>query len=174
MRILVTGAAGAGTSTLGRAVAGALNAAFVDADELYWSPTVPPFMAKRDALERAALLRESVSDTRPVVVAGSIAGWDSALEDAFDLVVFLRAPAQLRVERLRTREQQRFGRVDEQFIAWAEQYDTGNMPGRSLTRHLAWLEARRCPVLHLSGADTVEALLSAVQEALGRELAKRR
>jgi adenylate kinase family enzyme len=162
MRIVVTGASGSGTSTLGRAVARALQAAFVDADDLFWLPTDPPFKAKRDAAERAALLHDYLSANPSIVVAGSVYGWGAELEQAFDLVVFLHAPAEVRVARLRERERTRFGRVDEEFIAWAEQYDVGDMPGRSLARHLAWLDSRTCRVLRLSGTENVEVLRSAV------------
>jgi adenylate kinase family enzyme len=166
MRILVTGASGSGTSTLGRALATALQAAFVDADDLFWLPTDPPFKLKRDAAERAALLRERLGSNRSLVLSGSIDGWGTDLEDAFNLIVFLRAPAEVRVDRLRTRELRQLGRVDEEFIAWAAQYDVGAMPGRSLARHLAWLESRTCRVLRLSGTDSVDALRSAVLQAL--------
>jgi hypothetical protein len=71
------------------------------------------------------------------------------------------------VGRLRAREAQRLGRVDEAFIAWAAQYGVGAKPGRSLARHLAWLEARTCPVRRLSGTESVEALVSAVLAAIG-------
>jgi len=166
MRILVTGASGSGTTTLGRAVAVTLDAGFVDADDLFWLPTDPPFKEKRDATERAALLRERLYSTRRFVVSGSIDGWGVDLEDAFSLVVFLHAPAALRVDRLRVRELRQLGRVDEAFIAWAAQYDVGDMPGRSLARQLAWLELRACPVLRLSGTESVDALRSAVLAAI--------
>jgi hypothetical protein len=42
----------------------------------------------------------------------------------------------------------------------------GDMPGRSLARHLTWLESRTCPVLRLSGTENVEALRSAVLTAI--------
>lgn len=166
IRILVTGASGSGTSTLGRVVAAALRAVFVDADDLYWLPTEPRFKLKRDTAERAALLRDQLNGTHSLVVAGSIYGWGAELEDAFDLVVFLTAPAEVRVDRLRARELRQLGRVDEDFIQWAAQYDTGTLPGRSLARHLSWLESRRCPVLRLSGTDRVDALRSAVFQAI--------
>jgi adenylate kinase family enzyme len=164
-RILITGASGSGTSTLGRAVAAALQAAFVDADDLFWLPSDPPFRAERNAAERAGLLREHLRTTPSVVVSGSIYGWGAELEDAFDLVIFLRAPSEVRVARLRERELRLLGQVDEAFIAWAAQYDAGDMPGRSLARHLTWLESRTCPVLRLSGTDNVEALRASVLAA---------
>jgi len=57
MHILVTGASGSGTSTLGQALASEFELRFVDADDIYWLPTKPAFREKRDAAERLALLR---------------------------------------------------------------------------------------------------------------------
>jgi adenylate kinase family enzyme len=47
MRILVTGASGSGTTTLGKALAEQLACAFLDADDFFWFPTNPPFTQKR-------------------------------------------------------------------------------------------------------------------------------
>src|SRR5690606_16486246 len=140
MRLLITGASGSGTTTLGGAVAGAIDAAFLDADDLYWLPTDPPFRQQRDRTERRTLLRERLAETNRIVIAGSIMGSDADVEDSLSLIVFMYAPAEIRVARLRRRELERFGRIDEDFLAWAAQYDTGVMKGRSLPRHLAWLE----------------------------------
>jgi cytidylate kinase len=149
MHVLVTGASGSGTTTLGRALATRIGAQLVDADDLYWLPSDPAFTSKRDRAERAELLREKLT-AGPTVVAGSIMGWDGDLENAFGLIVFLRAPAEVRVPRLIARDRERFGRVNEEFVAWAAQYDGGTLEGRNLARHLAWLEQRRCPVLRTS------------------------
>jgi uridine kinase len=165
MHILVTGASGSGTTTLGRALAAERGMAFVDSDDLYWLPTTPPFTTKRDSQERCALLREKLSTPCGVVVAGSIMGWDEESEHDFSLIVFLQAPAEVRVERLRQRELKYFGLIDEVFLNWAAQYDTGTTEGRNLARHQAWLETKRCPVLCLSGLLPVEELLQAIRKA---------
>ena len=166
MRVLITGASGSGTSTLGRAVAVALQAVFVDADDLFWLPSDPPFQARRAVVERARLLRDHLTRNPSLVVSGCVYGWGNELEDAFDLIVFLQTPAEVRVARLRECELSLLGSVDETFIAWAAQYDVGDMPGRSLARHLTWLESRSCPVLRLSGTADVVALRSSVLAAI--------
>jgi hypothetical protein len=84
------------------------------------------------------------------------------LENAFDLIVFLYVDAAIRVERLRAREMERFGRSNPAFLEWAAQYDVGAMDGRSLTRHRAWLAARACPVLELRGDLSVGERVNAV------------
>jgi adenylate kinase family enzyme len=162
VRILITSASGSGTTTLATALAAHLRIAFLDADELYWVPTEPP----RDPTERRALLHERLGNNSAIVVAGSVMEWDAESEDSFDVVVFLQAPADIPVARLRARELKRLGWVDEEFIAWAAQYDEGVMDGRSLARHLAWFKKRRCPIIRVSSTPPVAELLSQVSRHL--------
>jgi adenylate kinase family enzyme len=168
VRLLVTGASGSGTTTLGKALAADLGFGFVDADELYWLATDPPFRQKRDEVQRRALLRERLAKHQAIVVSGSVMEWDAESEDSFDLIVFLQAPAQVRVSRLRARDLEQFGKVSEEFVAWAAQYDEGAMAGRSLPRHLAWLEKRGCPIIRLSSTRPVSELVSHVSQRLPR------
>ena len=88
------------------------------------------------------------------------------LEDAFDLIVFLRLDTDIRIQRLRAREIQRFGAVDADFLAWAAQYDTGTLEGRSLSRQRDWLSARSCPVLVIEGDLSVEERMRRVLDGL--------
>ncbi|MFL6678923.1 MAG: AAA family ATPase [Burkholderiaceae bacterium] len=167
LRILVTGAAGSGTSTLAAALARELSGIAIEADDLYWLPTTPPYRERRPAEARRALACDALSAPGPVVVAGSVMGWGSAIEDAFDLVVFLQVPTALRLERLRRRELQRFGRVDEAFLRWAADYDTGTTEGRDLASHLAWLEARAAQRVTVAGRFTVDEAVARVLGASG-------
>jgi hypothetical protein len=93
-------------------------------------------------------------------------GWGADIEDAFDLIVFLLVPTDLRLLRLREREMRRFGRVDEAFLQWAANYDAGTTEGRDLASHLAWLAARRAPLVTLDGDFSVEDAAARVLEAL--------
>ncbi|MGM0823929.1 MAG: AAA family ATPase [Pseudomonadota bacterium] len=103
MHVLITGAAGSGSSTLGRALATELNAAFIEADDIYWLQTSPPFKEKRTVEERRGLMLSSLHSHSSAVVAGSVMEWGSQIEDAFDLVVFLYVEADTRIKRLRER-----------------------------------------------------------------------
>lgn len=166
LRIHITGASGSGTTTLGAALAQDLWLRHLDADGYYWLPGPPPFTTKRPAAERLARLRRDLGESQRVVVSGSICGWGLEVEDAFDLVVFLRLPAQLRVERLRRREIERHGAADPAFLTWAAQYDEGPPEGRSLAKHEAWLAQRACPVLRLQQDESVAERVAQVRRAL--------
>src|SRR3954451_1172821 len=134
-RVHVTGASGSGTTTLGRALAAALASAHHDTDDYFWVQT-PPYQQKRDAADRLRLMHEVFLPRPDWVLSGSLTGWGDPLVPLFDLVVFLIAPAEFRVQRLRQRETRPFGadavppgawryRATEEFIAWASDYDHG-------------------------------------------------
>jgi hypothetical protein len=168
MRIHITGASGSGTTTLAAALALALRGRHLDADDYYWLRTEPPFQLKREPGERLSLLLSDLQADGPVVLAGSIVGWGAALEDSFDLIVFLYLEASIRAQRLREREMRVLGHTDPAFLAWAAQYDEGPPVGRSLAKHRAWLADRCCPVVELHGdlttPDRLAAVLRAVRE----------
>jgi hypothetical protein len=166
MFLLITGASGSGTTTLGRALAERLRIAHLDADDYFWRPTTTPFTVKRDSTERLSLILDQLRARPSAVVSGSIVNWGAALEDAFDLVVFLYLDAAIRVERLRKREIKLLGKADGEFLDWAAQYDAGLLSGRSLAKHRTWLSSRRCPVLELTGDLTVDERVAAVLKGI--------
>ena len=129
MRILVTGASGAGTTTLGLHLADRLDAAFFDADDYFWLPSAPPFRYRRSPGVRRLLLLADLERAGKAVVSGSVDGWGWAIEDSFSLIVFLNLASSIRVERLRTREQEVYGRVDPEFLQWAAQYEQDTWKG---------------------------------------------
>ena len=109
-RVHVTGASGAGVTTLGRALADRLSVPHFDTDDFYWLPSEPPFQHKRDSPDRLRLLGEALGRTTGGwVLSGSLDGWGDPLTPTFDLVVFLLVPTGERLDRLRRRERQRYG-----------------------------------------------------------------
>jgi hypothetical protein len=166
MRVLVMGASGSGTTTLGGALAQRLGWAHFDGDDYFWLPTSPPFQQRRDAAERLRLLLSDLERASHAVLSGSITGWGAELEHSFDLIVFLYLPAAVRLARLRDREMQRWGAVDRDFLEWAAQYDEGPPEGRSLAKHQAWLASRGCPVLRLEEDLSVDERLQRVLAAI--------
>jgi adenylate kinase family enzyme len=177
-RILITGAAGSGTTTLGRALAVRLGWAHEDSDAYYWVATDPPYTEMRSPEERIALLLPKLETRRDWVLSGSPIEWGAALEPLYELIVFLRLDHDVRMERLRRREQADFGpriapggdmaAINAGFIEWAASYDAGGLEQRSLAQHERWLSRQRCPVLRLDSIAPVATLLAAVLAAIPR------
>src|SRR5262245_57705431 len=95
-RIHITGASGAGVTTLGRALARRLDAPQFDVDDFYWLPPDPPFVEKRPVASRLELLGERLAASR-WILSGSLVGWGDPLIPLFDLVVFIYTPAEVRL-----------------------------------------------------------------------------
>lgn len=174
--IHVTGAAGAGVTTLGGALAGGLGYEHLDTDDFYWLPTDPPYREKRDAAARITMLKSAFDHAkRGWVLSGSIGDWGEPLILHFGLVIYLYTPLELRLRRLAERETRRFGdeiapggrRHEEYraFMDWAAGYEPGGRPGRTKAFHEGWLRELRCPVRRLDGSEALDALVSEARRA---------
>jgi adenylate kinase family enzyme len=175
-RVHITGAACAGVTTLGRALADRLAVPLADTDDAYWLPTDPPFTARRLPQERRALIRQWTAGSPGWVIAGSLVSWGSELIRTAHLTVFVDTPTPLRLERLRAREAARFGArilpggdmhaIHESFLDWAACYDDPAFDGRSRRGHEDWLSRLPMPVLAVDGTDRVDRLADRVIAAL--------
>jgi adenylate kinase family enzyme len=178
--IHITGASGGGVTTLGAALARRLGRQHLDTDDFYWANVEPKFSVKRPVQERIARLETAfeAAGAHGSVLSGSVSEWADPIVPLFGLVVFISAPVDVRIARLRAREAQAFGvaiapgnprhEEHEAFIAWAAAYDSGTQIGRSRARHEAWLAKLACPVLRLDGAMATSELCDAVVEAWER------
>jgi hypothetical protein len=172
--ILIVGASGTGTTTLGQALEREYNYKWLDTDDYFWQPTDPPFVQSRPREERVALLEADIQKHPKCVISGSLGVWGDVFIPRFDLVVFVNTPTDVRVERLKKREYQRFGErirpggdmyeSNAEFIEWAKTYDTNSPPQRCRQLHEEWFKLLPCPLLRLDGTRPIEELAKRVSE----------
>ncbi|MGD9202304.1 MAG: AAA family ATPase [Chitinispirillia bacterium] len=156
MNILITGASGSGTTTLGKYISKELDWNHIDADNYYWLPTNPLYKEKQEPSLRLNLILKEIENSTHNIISGSVMNWGKKLEDSFSLIVFLYVKTEIRLERLRKREKIELGIVDPEFIEWASEYDTGPSYGRSLEKHKIWLEERKCDIIKIEGEMKTE------------------
>jgi len=159
--ILVFGASGSGTTTLGRELARLLNFEHHDIDDYFWEKTDPPFTQERPHDGRIVLLKSSLKNN--FILSGCIREWGGVVDPMLSMAVFLKTPTDLRMERLEKREFNRYGeRIQpggdlfdrhREFIEYGATYDIGGMETRSLASQCAWAKTLTCPVIDASGAD---------------------
>lgn len=154
--INIVGAPGSGTSTLGAALAGKLKYGFADADDFYWVSTDPPFKEKVQVDARQRDILSYLNKYEGTVTSGSVCGWGQELENYFDLIIFISIPTDIRLERIKQRDNKKFGSTNPEFLIWAGQYEEGFLSGRSRQRHENWLLSRQCKVLRISEVDSIE------------------
>ena len=163
--IIIFGAPGSGTSTLGRALAQQLGYTHIETDDISGIKiNIPPYRISRTLEERISLLQAELSRCRNFVISGSMWDWSAPFIPLFELAVFITVPTDIRIKRLEKREKEQHGaRIlaggdmhdsHRRFIAWAKTYDTTN-PDRSLKLHEDWIVTLSCPVLRIDGTATV-------------------
>ena len=178
-RVHFTGASGAGTTTLGRALAATTGLEHFESDDFLWEPSTPPFQRIRPKAERVRLLREQLDSGEGWVLSGSVAGWGDPIIPRFQLVVWVVTPTELRLSRLRQRALERFGpealapggnmhAAHVELLAWASRYDEAEPPIRSRRLHEAWLTRLPCAVARVDGTRSVARLVEEVQAACRR------
>lgn len=180
MKIHIFGASGSGTTTLGMHLAKELGALHFDSDNYYWKKTDPPFTQKNSVLDRQRMMLLDMEGQSNWVLSGSMDSWSEPFVPLFDLAVFLRLPREVRMNRIRARENLRFGarilpggdmhQAHLDFLVWAEQYEEGVQTGRSLRRHEEWIKMLPCAVLRIEDDLSIE---GAVQKVLSHKVVNR-
>ncbi|MEO6520518.1 MAG: adenylate kinase [Mucilaginibacter sp.] len=160
MKIYIFGAAGSGTTTQGLHLAMNLNIPYFDSDNYFWEDTPVPFTIRRDPQHRNTMVKSDTNKLDSYVIGGgSLPNWNNFWLSAFDLVVFLYIPAEIRIKRLKERELERYGNEIfsnqarnlqyNEFIAWCTGYDNDTASGRTLSVHRHWIQKFNCPVLQI-------------------------
>lgn len=145
----------------------------MDTDDYFWLPTDPQYTTKRNKEERLALMKKDIAENKNVVISGSLVDWGDELIPMFTLVVRIVTDTEIRIERLKNREKQKFGnRImpggdmytnHMEFIEWARDYDTGSVDMRSKAKHDEWEKLLRCKQIVLDGAGDLEENFKAIQ-----------
>ena len=174
--IHIYGASGSGTSTLGRKISEELGYKCMDTDDYFWLPTNPQYTTKRSKEERLSLMKKDISENDNVVISGSLVDWGDELIPLFTLVIRLITETEIRIERLKAREKQKFGdRImpggdmythHMEFIEWARKYDAGSVNMRSKSKHDEWQKLLKCKQIVLNGADNLEENFKKVQRSM--------
>ena len=168
-RILVCGLNGAGKSTFGRALAEKLGYVWMDIEDFYFPARAPgePYAASRSREEVSAVLTAAVKARDRFVLSSVALDYGREAEACLDLAVFLHAPDDLRLARVRSRSYEKFG---ERMLPGGELYEQeerffGMVKSRTEEMVSSWLARTRLPVLHLDGTLPVERNILAFRES---------
>jgi adenylate kinase family enzyme len=159
-RIHIFGASGAGTTTLGTALAQKLKISLLDTDDFFWIKTEIPYTVKREVGQRVELLKNELEKHPSWVLSGSLCGWGDCFIPMFTLAVFLMIPHELRMARLKEREIKRYGPAalspggwfyqnHLEFMEYAAQYDTAGLEIRSRVLHEEWMSTLPCKIIRI-------------------------
>jgi adenylate kinase family enzyme len=171
--INIFGSSGSGSTTLAKAIAKTFNYLHVDVDDALWEPTDPPFTIRRSDDSARAYIIEHLNSGKDTVISGSLVGFGDDIKQMIDLFVFMNLDILVRLSRIQTREEKRFGKrvllggdlYDKHldFLKWVSDYETNPEYIRSRKQHLLWLENVKAPVLRVTEELSIDELMKLVK-----------
>ncbi len=157
--IVIVGLNGSGKTTLGRALAERLGYFRIDVEDYYF-PTEGAFDSPRGRDEVERMMLADIKEHGDFVISAVCADFES-IEKYYSLVVYLEAPKEERLARIKQRSVDRFGdRVlpggdlyesEENFFAFAAK--------RTPEKIEKWIEKVECRVLRLDSTASTDGLV---------------
>ena len=162
--IMIFGAPGSGQTTLGKALAQQLNAAHLDLDDYHWRwDTDIPYTVFRSAEERTNHLLDDIAQCSYFVMSGNMWSIRKTFEPLFDLAIFITVSDEIRAERVRAREQARWGSrilpggdMYEANPIYSQDYLERVRAANHAEQHKQWIAELPCPVMHIDGTMPIE------------------
>ena len=166
--ICVCGLNGSGKTTLAGVLAEELNFKHMDIEQYYFTSTDNPYVSSRTRGEVELLLLEDIKQN-PCFVFSAVKGDMSAgINENYTLVVFLEAPLNTRMKRIRQRAIDKFGdRVliggdmyeqEEKFFAYAK--------NRKPEKIENWLKTILSKVIRLDGTKPIHENVEFIKASL--------
>lgn len=171
MGILICGLNGTGKSTIGSILAERLGYNFIDNEDLF-HPKIDPeyiFSNPRSREEVELILNTMISENNQFVFSAVKGDYGENLIAALDYAILIEVPREIRIQRVKERSYQKFGKrmlpggdLYEQECAWFTFVEN-----RSEDYVSKWIEQINCPVIRLDGTlpvmDNIDYLLSILQ-----------
>ena len=172
MGIIVFGASGAGSTTLGKELAKRLNFQYLDIDDYLWRwDTAIPLTVTCSQAERTDSLMNEIKKHPKFVIAGTIFNDRNLFHPLLDMAVFVSTPAEVCAKRVRFREHTRWGERIlpggdmykttrfhgdvKDYIVNAGRYETAEVIKFGRKLHEQWIAELPCPVIRVDGTKCV-------------------
>ena len=156
--ICVCGLNGSGKTTLGDSLAKKLNFKHMDIENYYFTQTDNPYASARTREEVEVLLLEDIKQNPCFIFSAVNGNMNAEINSYYDLVVYLDVPHETRMNRIRQRAYDKFGKrilpggdmyeQEESFFAYAEK--------RTPEKIESWLDTLTCKILYLDGMINIE------------------
>jgi adenylate kinase family enzyme len=180
MKIHILGASGSGTTTIGKRLSQLYEIPHFDSDDIYWKQTEIPYTKSQAKAVRRKLLKKIIDTNNSWVISGSATSWGELLLAHSDIIILVSCPTEVRLNRLKKRETERYGsRVElggdmhknsQEFLNWASLYDEGGIEVRSKKSQTTWLQQAKCQVFEIENLDLNHCIKSIQVELQSLEL----
>ena len=151
--IIIFGANGSGKTTLGRELSRILGLTCMDAEDYYFREAEIPYSDSRSKGEVIGLMLADIEKHRTFIISTCIGDLGDIIPSYYRLAVYIKAPYELRMKRVKQRVFDRFG---ERVLEGGDMYEQEEkhfdfMANRPLSKIDEWAKTLSCPILHIDG-----------------------
>jgi len=151
--IIVFGANGSGKTTLGRELARILNFKHIDHEAYAFNESDITYANPRSYEECVELMLADIEKYGSFIISACTGDFGEKIENLYELAVYIEAPLELRIERVKQRNIEKFG---ERVLKGGDMYEqqmgfVDFVAKRSLSRIEQWAETLACPILRIDG-----------------------
>lgn len=151
--IIIFGANGSGKTTLGRELAHILDFKHMDIEDYYFRKSEIPYTNARSREECIDLMLADIKKHRTFVISAVTGDFGETVPQFYKLAVYISAPKEIRMKRIKQREVERFG---DRVLEGGDMYEQRQrfhdfVASRSLERIEKWAETLMCPMLRIDG-----------------------
>lgn len=151
--IIIFGANGSGKTTLGCELARILNFKHIDIEDYAFAESDIPYTNERSKEECINLMLADIEKYKTFVISAVMGDFGVAVSQFYKLAVLISVPKEIRMERIKKREIERFGdRVLEGGDMYAQRQRFHDfVASRPLEGIEKWAETLMCPMLRIDG-----------------------
>lgn len=153
--IIVFGANGSGKTTLGRELARILNFKRMDHEDYAFFESEIPYTRPRSYDECVEFMLIDIKKCRGFVISAVTGNFGDEIVSLYDLAVFINAPIDLRMERIKKRAYNQYGA---RVLKGGDMYEqhlkfVDFAASRPLSKIEQWAETLTCPVVRINGTE---------------------
>lgn len=151
--IIVFGANGSGKTTFGHELAGILNFKHMDIEDYCFEKSEVPYTKVRSRQDYLNLMLADIEKYRSFVITTVMGDLGDKISSMYVLGVYLSAPLELRMERVKQRSYRLYG---ERVCKGGDMYEQelkffDFVASRSLSKIDEWAQTLTCPVVCIDG-----------------------
>lgn len=155
--IAVVGANGSGKTTLGGYLADLLGYQHMDIEDYYFKKSVIPYADPRTREEVKELLLADMKKYDRFVLSAVNGDFGNEINALYGCVVYIKAPLEIRLERVKQRAVDKFGsRVLKGGDMYEQEQDFFEFVSvRTMDKTDEWLQRMECPVIYVDGTEPI-------------------
>ena len=162
--IIIMGLNGSGKSTICHELAVLLNYRYMDVEDYYFLDSEIPYSKSRTHEEATQLILNDIKIYHNYVLSSVGCNWGFEIASTYKLAILLYAPLQVRLERIKQREINRFGN---RVLAGGDMYESQKrfhdmVASRSAEDIKQQAYSLTCPVLEINATLPVKEILGSI------------